>query len=302
MLPMPQGDSREQLLLMQQAVDRLSSIGYTDIAFCHTIYGKAKVHDTAGTSLSLVSKLNPKSLIILKRLHVVVENLSDVGYYTVENDSINSILQGYDLVSMSPRNEPAFMAACSTATLIDIITLDYTSGRGGVQLPYKIRTIDVKATCNRGAVIEIPYSPAILNLGQRKALVATAQALQSSSLGAKPKVLLSSGDSNPMALRAPGDLINLMTAVLQFNPTISYAALNQIGGFVAEKAKRRQFGIIADICLEYADPKQLKHASNDLDKTLPVEQNPDNKDTVRIGNVCATLEGDSNIDDGFITL
>ena len=302
MLPMPQGDSKEQLLLMQQAVDRLSSIGYTDIAFCYTIYGKAKQVDAAATSLSLVSKLNPKSLQILKRLHVVVENLSDVGYYTMENNSIKSILQTYDLVSMSPRNESAFVAACSTATLIDIVTLDYTSGRGGVQLPYKIRTMDVKNICKRGVAIEIPYSHAILTLGQRKALVATAQALQSNSLGTKPKVLLSSGDSNPMALRAPGDLINLMTTVLQFNPTISYAALNEVGGFVVEKAKRRHFGTIANIYFEQESPEQLNHTNDDLDKTLPLDKSSENKDKVRIGIVNATLQGDSNIEDGFITL
>jgi len=296
MVPLTQGDSKERVLLMQQTIDRLSSIGYSHVAFCHTVYGKVKPDDAAETTFGLISKLNRGSLQVLTRLHIVVENLADVGHYTAENASIKLLLQNYDLVSLSPRNDAVFAAACSTATLIDIITLDYTSGRGGVQLPYKIRTLDVKAACKRGAVFEMHYSPAILTLGQRKAFVATAQALQSSSLGSKPKVLLSSGDSN--ALRAPGDLINLMKTVLLFNPTISFAALSETGNYAIQTALRRKFGTIADIYTENKGSKRL--ASEVTEENLQVDHAVDDA-TRDLTASKEVIKVESDTEDGFIT-
>jgi RNase P/RNase MRP subunit p30 len=301
MVPIPQGDSNERFLLMQHAVDRLASIGYTHMAFCHTVYGKVKPDDNAETSLGVrISKLNQKGIQILKRLHVVVENLSDVGHYTAETDSIKPILQDYDLVSMAPRNDSAFSAACSTATLIDVVTLDYTSGRGGVQLPYKIRTVDVKAACKRGAVFELFYSPAILTLGQRKAMVGTAAALQSSSLGSKPKVLFSSGDSNAMSLRAPGDLINLMTTVLQFNPTTAYASLGETGEHIVETARRRKFGTLADVYLEDDGPTRLALVSEETKASKQADGNVE-ASTIHTSIKKRVIQEDIGIEDGFIT-
>ena len=307
MVPIPQGDSNERFLLMQNAVNRLASIGYTHMALCHTVYGKVKPEDNAETSLGLmINKLNRMDIQILKRLHVVVENLSDVGHYTAESDSVKSILEDYHLVSMAPRNDSAFSAACSTATLIDVVTLDYTSGRGGVQLPYKIRTVDVKAACRRGAFFELHYSPAIMTLGQRKAMVGTAAALQSSSLGSKPKVLLSSGDANPMSLRAPGDLINLMITVLRFNPTVAYASLGENGEHVVETAMRRKFGTLADVYLEDDGPTRLDLVSEDNNASKESDgddggQVEANAPTIDTSITKRVSQEEIGIEDGFIT-
>ena len=125
---------------------------------------------------------------VLRRINAVLENLADVAQYTKRRADATAnagsstsatthqsarILQDYDLVALSPRNDATFQSVCKTATASDIIVLDYSTGRGGVQLPFKIRPADVKAAMARQAVFEIPYAPAILNRQQRKGLIQT---------------------------------------------------------------------------------------------------------------------------------
>jgi ribonuclease P/MRP protein subunit RPP1 len=176
-----------------------------------------------------------------------LENLSDVGVY-LSNGPHKELLNEYDLVSVSPRNEATFQSACASATVADIITLDYSTTRG-LRLPFKIRSSDVKAVMERHAAFEIPFAPALLHGKLRKALVQTGRELQTGSLGSKPCVLFSSGDRTfeesdvgAMALRMPGDLANLMQTVLHFDPTTSHHAVGASGLVVLKRAEERRWG------------------------------------------------------------
>jgi ribonuclease P/MRP protein subunit RPP1 len=143
--------------------------------------GAVSTNDAASSGDKTSNQQSP--IKVLRRLHAVLENLSDVGHYVKRRNEADAdsgsnknsakILQEYDLVSLAPRNDATFQSACSSANASDIITLDYTSGRGGVQLPFRIRPADVKAVIARKAVFEIPYAPAVLNRNQRKGLVQT---------------------------------------------------------------------------------------------------------------------------------
>ena len=256
----------ESKLVVRQLLQRLESTGLTHAALTHTVYGRPRIpEDCCDAALpdslwkqteSTTTTTRRDSFKVLKRLHAVVENLSDVGFYAIKADDSSSTLKDYELVSIAPRNDATFQAACVSATAAEIITLDYTSGRGAVQLPFKIRTSDVKAAVARNAVFEIPYSPAILNQTQRKALIQTCRELQMASLGLKAKVLLSSGDRmesqvdvGAMALRTPGDLVNLMESVLRFDSGASHDALTLTGAFAIEQGRRRRFGesIVSDV-------------------------------------------------------
>lgn len=278
-------------LLMKQLVERLASTGYSTIAFSHVIYGRPRTEDSVDALLQLPvsasqqratnestseeqqaskrSRVETQSRIrIVKRLHAVVENLSDVGVYSktnaAENAATLSILQDYDLVSLAPRNEATFQASCS-ASEADIVTLDYTAGRGGVQLPFRIRASDVRALVQRGAAFELHYAPALLNIHQRKALVQTARSLQMASIGVRPKplILFSSGDRTvtgdvdmgAMALRSPGDLINLQQTVLGLDASVSHDALGASATRVFERGRLRKLGQLEkcemiDVCME----------------------------------------------------
>jgi RNase P/RNase MRP subunit p30 len=271
-VPVPkqtQTQGLESKLVVRQLLKRLEATGYTHAALTHTVFGRPQVpEDRVDTVLpesiwerdySTKEGRNSNAFRVLRRLHAVVENLSDVGFYAIKADDASSLLEEYDVISIAPRNDAAFQACCVSATAAEIITLDYTSGRGGVQLPFRIRTTDVRAAVERKAVFEIPYAPGILNQNQRKALVQTCRELQMASLGLKAKVILSSGDRiegqtdlGAMALRTPGDLVNLMESVLRFDSGTSQDALTSAGAFVLEQGRKRRFGesLVSDIYID----------------------------------------------------
>jgi ribonuclease P/MRP protein subunit RPP1 len=269
-------------LLVQHIADRLVETGYRTMALTHTCYGLPRA-DVDNVDTAIPQRLLPKTgqgdssddkerkrkhpgydrsyrgLRIVRRLHVVTENLSDVGALNFSSantgsksttGSVQMILKEYDLVSVSPRNDAAFQAACS-ASEADIVTLDYTAGSGGVQLPYRIRAADIRAIIQRGAAVEIPYAPAIMNVPQRKGLVQTARALQLASTGTEAKLLvvISSGDRRTttgesdlgaMVLRSPGDIINLTYVVLGFDARVAHDALGESGSSILKRGELRR--------------------------------------------------------------
>lgn len=292
-------------LMAAEILDRLESTGYSTIAVTHTVFGAPKpgtredradqvVFDGGGSPAAAGGGKGKKrpSLTVLRRLHAVVENLSDVGIYAVtsggqEMDSSCSattkkaspqqLLNEYDLVSVCPRNDATFQAACVSATMADILTLDYAAGRGG-QLPFRIRPADARAAVQRDAVFEIPYSAAVVSASKnhRRGFVRTCRELQVACLGLKPRVLLSSGNRNlvlspaggeassaegdvgAMALRTPGDLINLLHVVGGFDMRTSIDALGASGRFAIERAKKRRFGpqsVAISVSVERGDGK-----------------------------------------------
>lgn len=221
----------------------------SDLWMVQEAASSAKQQDRKGSSQKKrkLSNKSSKDIQVLRRLHTVVENLSDVGAY-LKNSSQKELLDGYDLISAAPRNDATFQSVCATATMVDIITLDYSTSRG-MRLPFKIRPSNVEAVIQRKAAFEIPLAPALLHAKYRKALAQTCAELQASCLRKKPLILFSSGDRTledsdvgAMALRMPGDLINLMQVVFHFDPTTSHQALSTSAEAVLQRAKERRWG------------------------------------------------------------
>jgi len=347
MVQLPRSSSSSEVkiqaqLIMKQLVERLASIGYTTIAFSHVVYGRPRPDDSVESILQLniatthkrgdldessigaatgnhMSKGNTHSNIrTVRRLHAIVENSSDVGVYSntnaTENAATLSLLQEYDLVSLAPRNDVSFQLACS-ASEADIVTLDYTAGRGGVQIPFRIRPADVRAVVERGAAFELHYCPALLNVQQRKALVQTARLLQMASTGVRPKprILFSSGgrtitgdvDMGPMALRSPGDLINLMQTVLGVEATTAQNAMRSSAIKVLERGARRQTGQLQSrFAVDVVSESDFVRQSSAKDEF--VEKSQEKKGEAVVENENAAGIGDrttnDGLDDGFITL
>jgi RNase P/RNase MRP subunit p30 len=274
-------------LLVKEIRERLASTGFTHMALTHTIYGRPRpVEDRAETAIASslwtaessakgtvsVSKKGSKavslgtkrkltdladgsgtnnddtraSIQVLRRLHVVMENASDASVF-VSKGPQSDLLNEYDLISIAPTNDATFQYACASATMADIITLDYT-GRG-LRLPYRIRSADVRAAIDRGASFEIPLAPALLHLKQRKALVHACRELQNNSLGLKPRVIVSSGDRvldgsdvGALALRMPGDLSNLCKVIMHFDDSTATKAVGVTAIEVIQKAAERRHG------------------------------------------------------------
>jgi RNase P/RNase MRP subunit p30 len=269
-VPVPKGNgsATAAAIVIRQILDRCATTGVSHVALTHTVYGSPRLaEDQASCTLHKLANdaatyktIRNKTPTVLYRLHAVVENLSDIEPYALaytvkpaEGSSLgllHDLQSGYDIISIAPRNDAVFQAACFSATSAEIITLDYTAGRGGYQLPFKITRSNVKAAIARNAVFEIPYASSLLNRNQRKGLIQTCHLLQSASLGLRPKVIVSSGerfvagsnqDLGAMALRMPGDVINLM-AVLGWHTRNAVDALNADGAFAVNQGQRRRFG------------------------------------------------------------
>ena len=268
-LPKDSETKVQSQLLVQAVMKRLASTGYSHMALTYTIFGKPRPSEDKSESalpsslwsidvkepslkkrkieVDLADIATRPAIKVLRRLHAILENLSDVGSYMM-NGPHADLLNQYDLISVAPRNEATFQSACASATASDIITLDY-SGSRGLRLPYRIRPADVQAVVDREAAFEIHFSPALLTPKLRKALVQTCRELQTASLGKKPLVLFSSGDRTvedrdvgDMAFRLPGDLSNLMQVLLRFDPSTSTRAVGPAALEVIQRAEQRRWG------------------------------------------------------------
>lgn len=340
-------------LIVNELLDRLDRSGYTHVALTHTIYGSPSSQDSAEVLEEYVKRETATNIKVLKRLHAVVENLSDVGLYMIKaageirdptatksaltkEQQVQDLFNNYDLVSISPRTEAAFQAACVSATAAEIISLDYTtagggrsSGTGGSFLPFRMRAADIKAAVQRGAVFELPYAPALLYRKQRKALIQTCRELQVAGLGLKVKVIFSSGDrryqtdasesktspssssssdAGPLALRMPGDLENLLRTVLHFDSRTSKAALTLHAEYALERGRQRMFGTsrVAKVMIinrpsDLSEP-QLKKARKEHDArnekpTIAKVSKKSNDDEKEESRL-----DEAAVDDGFIAL
>ncbi len=260
-------------------MSRLQSTGFGAIALSHTAYGRpdpkkdaagvvlqdsvlesslqASNGASAGTSSDNTKKKN--RLQILKRLNAVVEELSDIAYYTESTadasggggggSEVNDVLDSYDIVALSPRSDATFGSACSTASRADIIMLDYSTGR----LPFKLKSSSVRAAANMGIAFELCYASAILEPSKRKALVRIALDLHNASRGVRnpsPRIILTSGarvaageDFGTMALRTPSDLVNVLKAVLKFGDVQAMDAMGAASGYVVTRCRNRKLGL-----------------------------------------------------------
>jgi RNase P/RNase MRP subunit p30 len=226
-------------LVLDQLFSRLATTGYQTIAISHTVYGGPPV------DLPMVPNIQPKSTMrVLQRLHVVVENVSDLSLYPPFLSE--KLRNDYEIISVSPRNEAVFQQVCTMSSVFDIISLDYASGE---RLAFKLRASDVESAVGGGMVFEIPYASAILHKNHRKGLIQTCRELQVASLGKNLKVLMCSGgrvyqerDVGAMALRTPEDIVNLAKTVLRFDGPTSSQVNSQAARFVLEKARNRRFG------------------------------------------------------------
>lgn len=323
-------------LQIRDLLSRLSSTGFTHVALTHAIYGRPKPLEDKATKVipetlwmtrqeardettepkkkkrksspeaELLQTVHP-SIHVLRRLHAVLENISDVGCY-LSNSPEATLLNEYDVISVAPRNEATFQSVCASATAADIITLDYSSTRG-LKLPFKIRSSDVQAVIDRKAAFEINFAPALLKPKYRKALVQTCRELQIASAGKTPLVLFSSGDRTledsdvgPMALRTPGDLANLMHALLQFDSATANRAVGQAALDVLQRANDRKWGKsdILDISIGGPKPIQTNGNSNSILLDGKTSATPNASNTTL--DDTSDNDDDNGPEDGFISM
>jgi RNase P/RNase MRP subunit p30 len=279
-----QGLEKEQ----QALIKRLISTGYSTVAISHLIYGNEKIssnmnatsvipdsvlnmkeegeeqtlskkrkRNASTTSRNSNSSTNSrtKGTRMLRRLNVVIEQESDLANYSYNVDSkTKHILLSYDIIAFSPRNETVLSAICKSQNLFfcDIIMLDYTAGRGNVQLPFKLKPSYVSAATERGIAFELDYASALIDFSKRKAFVQASRQLLNACVGVlkpKPRIILCSGDRvldgrdyASMVLRSGLDMVNFCQVVLGFKPDLASKVLGEHASLVVERGQNRKCG------------------------------------------------------------
>ena len=276
------------MVWVSHVLHRAQELGYAQIALTHTVYGRPRHPvDVAATALpaslwqsTTKQQQQPSSsgtagvVQVLRRLHIVVETLSDTGLYsasrtTSSNDTtttnqqqppsvlsaIHALLQDYDLVSLQLRNDACFQAACRSANpVFDIVTLD-----SGV----KIRAGDLQALWKNFVAMEVGYAPAVAAMNTtttsttttRRRWVQACRALHNcaSSLPSSPTaftgLLLSSGPvpgttSPLLLLRSAPDMVNVSTTVCGWKERVARAANTTMGARVWERAQQRRSSVV----------------------------------------------------------
>ena len=220
------------------------------------------------------------NLKILKRLNVIIEQESDLAFYgygsqsaettismrasNSEEEKTKEILQSYDLIALSARNETVLSAICNSQNIFyaDIIMLDYSSGRGGVQLPFKLKKSYVSSASKNGLTFEIPYGPALIDPAKRKALVQASRQFINASVGVlnpRPALIVSSGgrvldgrDYGAMVLRSSSDILNFCKVVLGLNMKGGVSAvLNEHACTAVKRGTNRKNGKIGTDVVTY---------------------------------------------------
>ena len=201
--------TRKQLAQLYQS--RLHQLGYCEVAFCHTAYGRVDAKkDDADTVLpwkDLVSDVSSEGQIssfgrrnslgmnIYRRINIVFEEVTDVSRLLLPTQStsgdltalsIDNLLQKYDIISLQPMNEPTFQNICellpsndnSSSTQpkrsVDIIVLEYATGsRGGYGLPYRLRKDSLVKAMEAGATFELCYGTAMIDPKRRQGFLKT---------------------------------------------------------------------------------------------------------------------------------
>jgi RNase P/RNase MRP subunit p30 len=257
--------SLSQTDLMAQLLFRLKSTMYTHIGLTHIVVGQPRdpedrasvaIPDTSSSRLAVNS-----GVVVLRRLHIVVESLSEMAIFSPQSVAQEKLLEEYDLISISPRSEVVFQAACACDG-IDIVTLDGTMSASNT-LPYAIRSTDIRSIRSRNGVLEVPYAVPILNRSARKGLVQTCRSVITASLGGgndtsstSPKipVLFSSGirtangsnastrqtDVGSIALRTPDDLVNVLQSVLLFDSKTALLSVTKSGQVALNHGRKRR--------------------------------------------------------------
>lgn len=254
---------------LEQILLRLQETGFKCVAITHIVNGpprspddRANVAMPDGTLTKLRTTLN-NNVILLRRLHVIVENISDMALFSPQSTSESELLSDYDLLSIAPRNERVFQAAC-TCDGVDIVTLDGSASTSNV-LPYTLRSTDIQSIRSRRAILEIPCASPILNRTARKGWIQTCRSVITASLGsrtassslpqARVPILFSSGlrlalgpnansqrqiDVGSFAFHSPDDLLNVIQSLLTFDNKTAIQSLTSSGQAAIDHANKRK--------------------------------------------------------------
>lgn len=321
-------------------IKRLDMMGFSYVALSTVVHGQVKQNseESMGSVLSdLLSSIKkskkrrlddesseqkqiyPDTRIrILKRLTVIVDHASDLIHYSQNVDEkMKEILKSYDIIALLPRNETVFKAICNSKSLFysDIIMLDYTAGRGGVQMPFRVKQSDISSATSMGLSFEICYAVSIIDPSKRKAFIQTARQFLSASLSVtkpQPRLILASGcrvldgrDFGAMTLRSPADMSNICNVMLGLPDTLISKLMTINPLEIVQRGSNRKIGKVCRLNLTFKVLEDDKISHEEKPKTVPnlshIEDSSESCEDEDKNNI-EEESGDVDLDDGFLTL
>ncbi|KAF9233625.1 RNase P subunit p30-domain-containing protein, partial [Melanogaster broomeanus] len=150
-----------QIAAIEARVDLLVHLGYTVLAFNHTIEKKIDPKTHVHILDSLIPQLKKRTgVVFLKRLTISIDEDSEKGFALTSANA--SLVEAYDLIALAPTTLATFSAACLTHSLpspltAHIISLPLTLPR----LPFHLKHTLVRTAIKNGAVFEINYAGAL---------------------------------------------------------------------------------------------------------------------------------------------
>ncbi|TYZ65604.1 hypothetical protein PybrP1_010514 [[Pythium] brassicae (nom. inval.)] len=172
----------------------------------------------------------------LKRVTLKVDDVN--GAMAIDS---SAAVKSFDIVAAEATSPKVFQFLCEQAN-VDVITFDITN-----RMPFQLKRPWVDAAIKRGVFFEIMYAPSLSDSAGRRYFFSNASNLVRVTGGRH--LLLSSGATRDILLRAPYDVINIGVLV-----GLTYAqALDAVSSsgldVIARAAKRRGK---ADVVLETA--------------------------------------------------
>lgn len=154
-----------------------------------------------------------------------------------------AIAAAYDILAVRPTTEKAFLAACTSISEASLISLDLTAHHS-----FHFRPKPCMAAVRRGLRFELCYAAgtAAVDARARAAFIGNATAVVRATRGRG--IVVSSGASGALGLRAPADVVNLL-AVWGLGPERGAEALGAGARAVVvnEGIKRRSFRGVVDV-------------------------------------------------------
>lgn len=132
-------------------------------------------------------------------LHRATILLSDPSH----NHRLPSLASHYHLLALRPTTEKSFTAACLTIQDVPLISLDLSS-----RLPFPLRRKSVAVAVSRGMRFEIAYAQ-LFSAARRANFIGNVMSLIRATGG--KGLVVSSGAGRAVELRAPRDVVNLLS-------------------------------------------------------------------------------------------
>lgn len=145
--------------------------------------------------------------------------------------------QAYDIVSVTPVDERTWLSLVSQGEF-DILSLDLSSGR----LPFALRRHQLLQLIRRNIYFEIRFAEALQDASSRRHLFTNVQQLI--RFVPHDRIILSSGASHPLALRAPYDVINLAQLMGVTGGAKQVVTTNVVGSLYKGAARRTAGGSV----------------------------------------------------------